>query len=342
METALAHYTCYRTAGPIQIDGKLDEPSWRMAPKSEPFVDIVTGEPAWFDTRVAMLWDDECLYFGFTAEEPEVRGYLTERDSRIYEDNDVEVFIAGQNAYYEFEINALNTIYEVFWIWKDALVPGSPYFGRPEFDPAAQRTMVLDGVGGHVHPARRTLGFSRLGLSGAAACRARGASGLDGRNWRCRGEGCATSPTGAPYRRATATCGASIVPASSNSTARAANWIPAPAGPGTVTGITTRTSRRRSRTWSSAPRKLLPGQPKSIGELRESNVGPATTLKHYSKQVSQTGDVPQRTARNREAAPPKNLAQLLMESPFVGAELDLRDARTMPVRSIYQQRISAR
>ena len=74
MRSDLAHYTCYRTAGPILIDGKLDEPSWRMAPKSEPFVDIVTGEPAWFDTRVALVWDDEYLYFGFTAEEPEVRG----------------------------------------------------------------------------------------------------------------------------------------------------------------------------------------------------------------------------------------------------------------------------
>src|ERR1039458_8172430 len=159
MRNDLAHYTCYRAAEPIRIDGKLDEPSWRMASKSEPFVDIVTGEPAWFDTRVALLWDDECLYFGFTAEEPEVRGYLTERDSRIYEDNDVEVFIAGENAYYEFEINALNTIYEVFWIWKDALAPGSPYYGRPEFDPATQRTMVLDGVGGHVHPRGERWGF---------------------------------------------------------------------------------------------------------------------------------------------------------------------------------------
>ena len=159
MGNELAHYICYRAAGPMVVDGRLDEPSWRTAPQSSPFVDIVTGEPAWFDTRVAMLWDDECLYFGFTVEEPEVRGYLTERDSRIYEDNDVEVFIAGENAYYEFEINALNTIYEVFWIWKDALAPGSPYYGRPEFDPATQRTMVLDGVGGHVHPRGERWGF---------------------------------------------------------------------------------------------------------------------------------------------------------------------------------------
>jgi hypothetical protein len=154
-----ARYTCYRAAGPITVDGRLDEPSWRMAPKSNPFVDIVTGRPAWFDTRVALLWDDECLYFGFWVEEPEVRATHTERDSKIYEENDVEVFIAGRDAYYEFEINARNTVYEVFWIWKDILKPGSRYFGRPEFDPATQRTMVLDGVGGHVHERGERWGF---------------------------------------------------------------------------------------------------------------------------------------------------------------------------------------
>jgi hypothetical protein len=47
----------------------------------------------------------------------------------------------------------------VFWIWKDALVRGKMYFGHPEFDPATQRTMVLDGVGGHVHPRGERWGF---------------------------------------------------------------------------------------------------------------------------------------------------------------------------------------
>ena len=94
-----ARYTCYRAAGPITVDGWLDEPSWLAAPKSNRFVDIVTGKAAWYDTRVSMLWDDEHLYFGFSAEEPNVCATLTERDSRIYEDNDLEVFIAGKNAH---------------------------------------------------------------------------------------------------------------------------------------------------------------------------------------------------------------------------------------------------
>lgn len=154
-----ARYTCYRTASPIHIDGKLDEPSWRDAPRSQPFVDIVTGHAAWFDTRVALLWDDENLYVGFTAQETDAWGTLTERDSRIYEENDLEVFIAGENTYYEFEISACNVIYEAFWIWKDAHRPPFPWFGRPEFDPSSQRTLVLDGVGGHVHPRGERWGF---------------------------------------------------------------------------------------------------------------------------------------------------------------------------------------
>ena len=154
----LAHYTCYRTAGPIEIDGKLDEPSWEKAPRSEPFVDIVTGEPGWFETRVALLWDETYLYFGFTIPETDVWGTLTERDARIYLENDVEVFVAGEDAYYEFEINALNTIYEVFWIWKDVFGPESVY-DVPEWDLETQKVATLSGVGGHTHPRGARWGF---------------------------------------------------------------------------------------------------------------------------------------------------------------------------------------
>lgn len=155
----LAHYTAYRVAGAITVDGKLDEPSWAMAPRSSDFVDIVTGKPAWFDTHVSILWDDKNLYFGFRAEEPDVWATLTERDSKIYEDNDLEVFIAGQDAYYEFEINALNTIYEVFWIWKDQLKPGGKFHGEAEWDPTQHAIMEIEGIGGHIHPRGWRYGF---------------------------------------------------------------------------------------------------------------------------------------------------------------------------------------
>jgi len=143
-EDKIAHYTCHRAPGPVEIDGNLDKPVWRAAPRSRRFVDLVTGEPGFLDTRVACLWDDEALYVGFWIEEPQVRASLTERDSYIWFDNDVEVFLAGDDCYYEFEINALNTVYEVFFIYQDALKRGSR-FDTPEFDLYQRDVDVLSG-----------------------------------------------------------------------------------------------------------------------------------------------------------------------------------------------------
>ena len=126
-------YIAYRTKEKLKIDGRLDEESWKLAPNSPRFVDIITGKPAFYDTRSAVLWDDEYLYIGFWVEEPFVRAKLKERNSIIFTENDVEVFIDGGDTYYEFEVNALNTIYEVFFIWKDAFKRGGK-FDVPEFD----------------------------------------------------------------------------------------------------------------------------------------------------------------------------------------------------------------
>jgi hypothetical protein len=48
------------------------------------------------------------------------------------------LFIAGRDAYYEFEINAFGTIYEVFFIWEREF-ESSGYARRPEFDRARAR-----------------------------------------------------------------------------------------------------------------------------------------------------------------------------------------------------------
>ena len=100
---------------PILIDGELSEAHWKHTPRMG-FAGLVDGAPAWFDSYSQMVWDDENLYVGFWVEEPVVAATLTERDDPIYKNNDVEVFIAGQDTYYEFEINAFGTIYEVFFI----------------------------------------------------------------------------------------------------------------------------------------------------------------------------------------------------------------------------------
>lgn len=143
-EDQLAHLVCHRAAGPIVVDGHLDKPVWRDVPRSSRFVDMVSGEPALYETRVACQWDESRLYVGYWVEEPQVRATLTERDSFVWNDNDVELFVAGDDCYYELEINALGTVYEAFFVWQDALRRGSR-FDRPELDLYERRVDVLGG-----------------------------------------------------------------------------------------------------------------------------------------------------------------------------------------------------
>jgi thiamine biosynthesis lipoprotein ApbE len=115
------HYMAYRAPSSINIDGRLDESAWAGAAWTEPFVDIegdTRAQPR-FRTRAKMLWDDDWFYIAAEMEEPDVWGTLTERDSVIFRDNDFELFIdpdADTHAYYELEVNALETPWDLMLI----------------------------------------------------------------------------------------------------------------------------------------------------------------------------------------------------------------------------------
>jgi len=115
-----ATYVAYRTADSIVVDGQLNEASWIRAPTTDAFVDIEGDreDPPEEQTRVKVVWDEEYLYVAATLEESKVWGTFTERDAPVYaEDNDFEIFLDvngdGKN-YIEFEINALNTVYDLY------------------------------------------------------------------------------------------------------------------------------------------------------------------------------------------------------------------------------------
>jgi hypothetical protein len=111
-------YVCYRAKAPITIDGRADDSAWADASWSEDFMDIEgSRRPApRFRTRMKMLWDDDNLYVLGDLQEPHVWGTITKKNAVIFHDNDFEIFInpTGDNHnYYEFEMNALNTIWEL-------------------------------------------------------------------------------------------------------------------------------------------------------------------------------------------------------------------------------------
>jgi len=126
-------YTAKKISTSIDINGHIKKDVWINAHWSKRFVDMVTGDPGMYNTQTAILWNDTHLYIAFLAEEPLVEAKQTERDSIIFLENDLEVFIDGGDCYYELEVNAANTVYEVFFIWKDAYAKGSK-FEIPVFD----------------------------------------------------------------------------------------------------------------------------------------------------------------------------------------------------------------
>ena len=116
-QTYVARHT--GTATPLVIDGQLDDPAWAAAPWTADFVDIegsLKPKPR-FRTRAKILWDDTYLYIAAELTEPHLWAKLTQHDAVIFQDPDFEVFLnpAGDtHAYYEFELNALNTGWDLF------------------------------------------------------------------------------------------------------------------------------------------------------------------------------------------------------------------------------------
>ena len=97
-----------RTAGPMTIDGALDEPDWRRAPVASGFIqnDPREGEPASEETEVRVLYDADNLYVGVLARDRDPAAILTSelaKDFNRTSGDDFEIvldtFHDGRNGY---------------------------------------------------------------------------------------------------------------------------------------------------------------------------------------------------------------------------------------------------
>ena len=141
-------YVCHHTDRPLVIDGRLDEKAWKSAPWSSEFTDIEgdTKPKPHFRTRVKMLWDNEYFYVGAELEEPHVWATLTQHDAVIFQDNDFEVFMdpnGDSHEYYEFEINALNTGWDL--LLKKPYKDGGPALNEWEI-PGLKTAVHINGT----------------------------------------------------------------------------------------------------------------------------------------------------------------------------------------------------
>lgn len=111
-------YTCWKTTQPVIVDGKGDEAAWQeVDPVDLVDVSFLSGDR--YHTRrteARMLWDEQYLYFYFSAADPDVWSTYGQRDMQLYEEEVLEIFIDpdgdGQN-YAEVELNPLNTVFDL-------------------------------------------------------------------------------------------------------------------------------------------------------------------------------------------------------------------------------------
>ncbi|MFC4094488.1 carbohydrate-binding family 9-like protein [Euzebyella saccharophila] len=111
------NYIAYQTVDTIQIDGMANETSWEKALWTDNYIDIEGDKTPAYSTKMKMLYDEEYLYFYAEMEEPHVWATLKQRDTVIFYNNDFEIFIdpdGDTHNYYEFEMNALNTLWDLF------------------------------------------------------------------------------------------------------------------------------------------------------------------------------------------------------------------------------------
>lgn len=109
-------YSCRYTDEVLEIDGNLAEASWEKAKVLDFFIPV-SGKPAVSKTEGRILWGKKYLYVGFKAYDKDIWGYLTKRDSSTCQEDVLEIFLKPDlkaEPYYNFEINALGTVYDAF------------------------------------------------------------------------------------------------------------------------------------------------------------------------------------------------------------------------------------
>tara|TARA_R110002096_G_scaffold119088_2_gene257973 strand:+ start:6948 stop:7961 length:1014 start_codon:yes stop_codon:yes gene_type:complete len=126
-------YVAYKVSQKPIIDGKLEESNWLAANWSSPFMDIQgTDFPIPNQlTQMKMLWDENFLYIGILLKEKNIWATYSERESVIFHENDIEIFIdpdGDTHNYYEIEVNALGTLWDLL-LTKPYKNGGSPING---------------------------------------------------------------------------------------------------------------------------------------------------------------------------------------------------------------------
>lgn len=115
LNTPLPTIRIPRLAGDVAIDGWLDEPVWRQAILIDNFARMDGSRPPTDEPVSLRLWyDDQALYLGWECIDFDIRATLLERDSRLWEEDVVEMFltVGDLSRYFELQWSPRGVIFD--------------------------------------------------------------------------------------------------------------------------------------------------------------------------------------------------------------------------------------
>ncbi len=120
-----AVHDCRWRNDPIVIDGKPDDAAWRGAHWVNAFWILGSEKADTTHTNAALLWDEQGLYFAGVMQDTDLYAVVTKHDGNTWDDDVFELFLKPPGGftdplrkgkpYYEFEINTLNTTFDLLF-----------------------------------------------------------------------------------------------------------------------------------------------------------------------------------------------------------------------------------
>jgi hypothetical protein len=141
-------YQVSRAKGPIIVDGKMDEATWKDAVVKS-FDYFYRGDKPYEKqtSEFRMLWDDENLYLMYICQDTSLTARETKPDGRPYLDDCAEFFCLpipdSLSFHFGFEINITKAAYDYVMLWK---YYNNRHFFVPGYNPAYKYEVTYDGT----------------------------------------------------------------------------------------------------------------------------------------------------------------------------------------------------
>ena len=141
-------YKVARAKGPITVDGKMDEPTWKDAEVRSFDYFFRMDKPADKQkSKFRMLWDDANLYLFYECEDTSLIARETEPDGRPYMDDCAEFFVVpvpdSVYMHFGFEVNLYKAAYDYIVLWQ---FDNNRSVFIPDYNPEYEVGVTFDGT----------------------------------------------------------------------------------------------------------------------------------------------------------------------------------------------------